>query len=310
MEHAVKRKKLIVVLGPTASGKTATAIALARRYRTEIVSADSRQFYKELKIGTASPTIDELIAAPHHFIGHLSIYDYYNASRFESDAMEKLKDIFIKNDVAIMTGGSGLYIDAVINGIDELPDPTPELRRELKRLLETKGIGALQEKLLQYDPEYYQTVDLKNPKRLLRALEVSVTAGKPYSELRVKSTGKRFFEAVFVGLECERSILNDRICRRVDQMLDAGLAEEAMQFFHLRDLNALNTVGYKELYEWKDGKISFEQVVENIKTNTRRYAKRQMTWFRKNKAIKWFPHDQIDMIFHFCDQMLEGTLRE
>lgn len=304
MDNAVKKKKLIVIVGPTASGKTSTAIAVARRYQTEIISADSRQFFRELKIGTAAPTPEELEAAPHHFVGHLSIKDYYNASQFESDAIGKLKEIFSTRDVAVMTGGSGLYIDAVVSGIDELPDPTPELRENLKKIWREQGVEALQDLLLKHDPEFYRIVDLKNPKRLLRALEVSITAGKPYSDLRVRASEERFFETIFIGLECERTILNERIHRRVAQMLEAGLVEEAMRFFDARHLNALNTVGYKELYEWKEGKISFEQAVENIKTNTRRYAKRQMTWFRKNEATRWLPYDDLEEIFAYCDEAL------
>lgn len=287
-------KRLVVVVGPTASGKTATAIALAQHYKTEIISADSRQFYKELKIGTAAPTPEELAAARHHFVGHLSIHDYYNASRFENDAVRKIEELFTDHDVVVMTGGSGLYIDAVCNGIDELPDPSPELREELKQLFETEGIAPLQEMLLKHDPEYYQVVDLKNSKRLLRALEVSITAGKPYSSLRSRRTEPRNFETVLIGLYCERDILNKRIHDRVDAMLEQGLLEEAMQYYPVRHLNALNTVGYKELYEWKAGNVDFEQAVENIKTNTRRYAKRQMTWFRKNSNIRWVAYNNLD----------------
>ena len=285
---SAKHKYLVVVVGPTAVGKTAMAIRLAQHYGTEIISADSRQFYKELKIGVAAPSDAELAAATHHFIGHLSIYDYYNVSRFEKDALQKIQSLFENHDVVVMTGGSGLYIDAVCNGIDELPDPPPELRTELKTLLQKEGVEALQKLLQTHDPEYYRTVDTKNPARLLRALEICMTAGQPYSSLRAQKLEKRPFEVIYIGLHCERALLNERIHQRVDEMIAAGLLDEVEQLFPMRHLNALNTVGYKELFAWKEGKISFEQAVEDIKTNTRRYAKRQMTWFRKNQEIRWF----------------------
>ena len=294
------------MVGPTAIGKTSMAIRLAQHFDTEIVSADSRQFYKELKIGVAAPTDEEMAASTHHFIGHLSIHDYYNASRFEKDAIEKISSLFENHDVVVMTGGSGLYIDAVCNGIDELPDPTPELRTELKTLFQNEGITALQKLLQTLDPEYYSAVDTKNPARLLRALEVCLTAGLPYSTLRTQSSEKRPFTVIFIGLQCERALLNERIHRRVDAMLETGLLDEVEQLFPLRHLNALNTVGYKELFEWKEGKISFEQAVEDIKTNTRRYAKRQMTWFRKNPEIRWFEAEEFGNICDFCMQVVSG----
>ena len=293
---SAKHKYLVVVVGPTAVGKTAMAIRLAQHYGTEIISADSRQFYKELKIGVAAPSDAELATATHHFIGHLSIYDYYNVSRFEKDALQKIQSLFENHDVVVMTGGSGLYIDAVCNGIDELPDPPPELRTELKTLLQKEGVEALQKLLQTHDPEYYRTVDTKNPARLLRALEICMTAGQPYSSLRAQKLEKRPFEVIYTGLHCERALLNERIHRRVDEMIAAGLLDEVEQLFPMRHLNALNTVGYKELFAWKEGKISFEQAVEDIKTNTRRYAKRQMTWFRKNIGIHWFLPTQWEEI--------------
>jgi len=289
---ATKHKRLVVVVGPTAIGKTATAIRLAQHYHTEIISADSRQFYKELKIGVAAPSDAELATAVHHFIGHLSIHDYYNASRFENDAIQKIQSLFEKHDVVVMTGGSGLYIDAVCNGIDELPDPSPELRTELKTRFQKEGIETLQQLLQTYDPEYYRVVDTKNPARLLRAIEVCITAGQPYSSLRTQKMEERPFEVIIIGLHCERASLNERIHRRVDEMIASGLLNEVEQLFPVRHLNALNTVGYKELFAWKEGKISFEQAVEDIKTNTRRYAKRQMTWFKKKPNIYWFLPEQ------------------
>jgi tRNA dimethylallyltransferase len=293
---STEHKYLIVVVGPTAIGKTAMAIRLAQHYGTEIISADSRQFYKELKIGVAAPSDAEMAAVKHHFIGHLSIHDYYNAARFEKDAIQKIQSLFENHDVVVMTGGSGLYIDAINNGIDELPDPTPELRTELKTLLQKEGIEALQKLLQTHDPEYYRTVDAKNPARLLRALEICITTGLPYSSLRSQKLKKRPFKVIFIGLHCERALLNERIHRRVDAMIASGLLDEIEQFFPMRHLNALNTVGYKELFVWKEGKTSFEQAVEDIKTNTRRYAKRQMTWFKKNTDIRWFLPEQWEDI--------------
>ena len=289
---STNHKHLVVVVGPTAIGKTAMAIRLAQHFHTEIISADSRQFYRELKIGVAAPSVEELAAAPHHFIGHLSIYDYYNAACFEKDALQKIQSLFEKHNIVVMTGGSGLYIGAVCNGIDELPDPTLELRAELKMLFQKEGIEALQKMLQSLDPEYYITVDAKNPARLLRALEVCITAGQPYSSLRAQMQEERPFKIILIGLHCERTLLNERIHRRVDTMIASGLLDEIEQFFPVRHLNALNTVGYKELFAWKEGKTSFEQAVEDIKTNTRRYAKRQMTWFRKNTGICWFLPEQ------------------
>ena len=290
-------KYLVVVVGPTAIGKTAMAIRLAQHYRTEIISADSRQFYKELKIGVAAPSDAELAAATHHFIGHLSIYDYYNAARFEKDALQKIQQLFENHNIVVMTGGSGLYIDAVCNGINELPDPSPELRAELKTLFQQEGIETLQKMLQTHDPEYYRTVDAQNPARLLRALEVSITAGQPYSSLRTQTLETRPFSMIFIGLHCERALLNERIHRRVDAMIASGLLDEAERLFPERHLNSLKTVGYKELFAWKEGKISFAQAIEDIKTNTRRYAKRQMTWFRKNNEIQWFLPDDQDSFF-------------
>jgi tRNA dimethylallyltransferase len=293
---SIKHKRLIVVVGPTAIGKTALSIRLVQHYGAEIISADSRQFYKELKIGVAAPSDAELATATHHFIGHLSIHDYYNASRFEKDALQKIEALFETHNITVMTGGSGLYIDAVCNGIDDLPDPTLELRTELKTLFQKEGIESLQNLLQTHDPEYYNAVDTKNPARLLRALEVCITAGQPYSSLRTQKLEQRPFEVIFIGLHCERVLLNERIHRRVDEMLKTGLLDEVERLFPMHHLNALNTVGYKELFAWKEGKISFEQAIEDIKTNTRRYAKRQMTWFRKNPNIRWFLPEQFEAI--------------
>ena len=282
-----ENKKLIVVLGPTAIGKTALAIEIAKYYNTEIVSSDSRQFYKELNIGVARPSEEELNTVPHHLIANLSVKEYYNVSMYEQDALNCLDLLFKNKDVAVCVGGSGLYIDALCMGIADLPDPTPELRERLREDYEKGGLEELRFQLKFLDPDYYNEVDLANPIRLLRALEVCYTAGKPFSEIRRQGIKKRPFEIIKIGMMMERNRLNDRINKRVDLMMDMGLLEEVKNVCHYRQYTALNTVGYKEIFDFIDGNISLEQAVENIKTNTRRYAKRQMTWFRRYDDINW-----------------------
>jgi tRNA dimethylallyltransferase len=295
---------LFVILGPTAVGKTSLSIHIAQKLSAEIISADSRQFYKEMKIGTARPTEAELQTVPHHFIGHISIFDEYNVSRFESDALHKIEDLFRVNRFAIMTGGSGLYIKAVCQGIDDLPDPDPELREKLKMMLAQEGLSLLRQKLKELDPAFYKIVDRSNPKRLLRALEVCITTGKPYSSLRKNIPVKRNFITVPIGLTREKNELNDRINERVDLMMDQGFLEEARNLSPHRHLNALNTVGYKELFQYFDGVISLEKSIEKIKTNSRRYAKRQMTWFRKEQGITWFDATDEDQIMLFVSSQI------
>ncbi|MCK9219896.1 MAG: tRNA (adenosine(37)-N6)-dimethylallyltransferase MiaA [Bacteroidales bacterium] len=287
-----EKRTLIIISGPTAVGKTDTALLLAKTLKTDILSADSRQFYREMRIGTATPSMDELQLVPHHFIGHLSIHDPYNVSKFETAALEKLDELFLKHPKVIMVGGSGLYIHAVCHGIDQLPDPDPEIRKTLKEMLSMEGIEKLKSELQKLDPEYARMVDLQNPARLIRALEVCLTTGLPYSSLRSNKSQQRSFRWINIGLTLPREILNQRINNRVDQMVHAGLVDEARDLYPFRDLNALNTVGYKELFEHFDGKVSLSQAIENIKTHTRRYAKRQLTWFRKDLSIRWFyPQD-------------------
>jgi len=297
-------KTLIVILGPTASGKTSLAIELAQELNTEILSADSRQFYREIPIGTAAPTEEELKKVKHHFIGNLSVEDNYNVSTFEKDALKVIETAFQKHDQLIMVGGSGLYLDAVCKGIDDLPDPNPELRNSLNKLYQQQGIGALQEKLNTLDPEYYQKVDKHNPKRLLRALEVCLQTGRPYSELRLNKPGKRDFSILKIGLDLPREELNKRINRRTDEMLQAGWLEEAKKVFPKRELNALNTVGFKELFNYLAGEWTLDFASEKIKINTRRYAKRQMTWFRKDPEINWFSPKNKEVIFEFVSNQL------
>ncbi len=292
-----RRKTLIVVLGPTASGKTATSIALAGFFKTEIISADSRQFYREIPIGTAAPSPAQRHAVPHHFVGHLSLKEPYNVSRFERDVLALLTQKFRKYDHMIMAGGSGLYIDAVCRGIDDLPDPDKALRRHLDAQWKEKGIAFLQERLKELDPEYFAVVDRQNPKRLLRAIEVCLQTGKKYSALRRNRPQPRDFEVLKIGLNLPREELFERINRRVEIMLSEGWEQEARRVYPFRNNNALNTVGYKELFAFFDGKMTREEAVEKIKTNTRRYAKRQLTWFKRDKTIRWFqPGETAQMI--------------
>jgi tRNA dimethylallyltransferase len=295
---------LIVITGPTAVGKTLLSIELAKTLSSEIISADSRQFYREMRIGTARPSDDLMKLVPHHFIGHLSISDYYNVSRFETDVLSKLAQIYQKSSNALLVGGSGLYINAVCHGIDELPDPDDTLREQLKDLFQKEGIKSLQDKLSELDPDYFQQVDQSNPKRLLRAIEVCLTTGLTYSALRKNQSRPRNFRIIKVGLQRDRDDLNQRINRRVEIMMKEGLLEEVKALLPYRYFNALNTVGYKELFDYLDGKYSLDQAVEKIKTNTRRFAKRQMTWFRKDKEINWFHPDEFEKII----QMVKGEV--
>ena len=283
----MKDKRLIVVAGPTASGKTAMSIELARRLDTEIVSADSRQFYRELKIGVARPSEQELQMAKHNLVGHISVCEPYNVARYEHDAMRELERIFSEHDTAILTGGSGLYIKAVCEGLDLMPESDAKVRMELNELFVTQGIEPLQRELQARDPEYWRIVDRQNHIRLIRALEVCRTSGRPYSSFRTGGGKERAFGIVKIGIRRERDELLERIYERVDLMMREGLLREAEGLLPYRHLQALNTVGYKELFEYFDGKVTLEQATENIKINTRRYAKRQMTWFCKDRQIHW-----------------------
>ena len=282
-----KNKELIVIAGPTAVGKTSYAIELAQKYDTEILSADSRQFYRELQIGTAAPTEEELAAAPHHFIGNLSIHDYYNVSMYEREAMQLIEDLFQKHDKLIVVGGSGLYIDALCYGIDELPDADERLRSEIKRRYAEEGIEYLQKEVARLDPEFYKVVDQNNHKRLQRALEVCLATGKTYSSQRTNKKKSRPFAIRKLVLNMERELLYERINKRVDLMMEAGLLDEVKSLLPFRELNALKTVGYTELFRYLDGAISLEQAVTDIKTNSRRYSKRQVTWFKRYDDFEW-----------------------
>ncbi|NER13320.1 tRNA (adenosine(37)-N6)-dimethylallyltransferase MiaA [Leptobacterium flavescens] len=290
-------KHLISVIGPTAIGKTALAIKLAQYFNTEIISADSRQFFKEMRIGTAVPSAEELKSANHHFIQHISIFDEYSVGDFEKDALKKLEDLFKVHDTVIMVGGSGLYVDAVLKGLDHFPEVDPQIREELQKDLEENGIEHLQKRLKELDKSYYEKVDLQNPHRLIRALEICIGSGRPYSSFLKNTSKERPFTAVKVGLTAERPIIYDRINRRVDIMIKEGLLEEAKALYPHKELNALQTVGYKELFQYFEGTWSEEFAVEEIKKNTRRFAKRQLTWYRKNPEVLWFdfeaPFDKI-----------------
>ncbi|MDB4921121.1 MAG: tRNA ((37)-N6)-dimethylallyltransferase MiaA [Mucilaginibacter sp.] len=289
-------KTLIVIAGPTASGKTAAAIELARRYDTVVVSADSRQFYREMSIGTAKPTAEELNAVKHYFINSLSISETYTAGDYEKQCLELLAGLFKIHDVVVLAGGSGLFIKAVCEGFDVFPDNDPDVRERLNNELENNGIAYLQEKLKAADPEYYNQADINNPQRVIRALEVFESSGKPYSSYRKSALNKRPFHIVKFGLSLPRPVLYDRINQRVDEMVKQGLIDEVKSLLPYRYLNALNTVGYSELFDYFDGKTDLDTAIELIKQNTRRFAKRQITWFRKDKEINWLEANDENLV--------------
>ncbi len=289
--NSSNQNTLIIIAGPTGVGKTKIAIELANHLKTEIISCDSRQFYKEMTIGTAVPTSEELRQVKHHFIQHKSIHDYYNISMFENEALNLLEKIFKNHQSVIMTGGSGLYIDVICNGIAQLPDADLKLRKKLQEDFQNFGLNYIQNKLLILDPEYYNSVDLSNPNRILRALEVCIQTGEKYSEKRKYSPTIRPFIINKYFITREKSILYQRINQRVDDMIKDGLIQEAEQLFSYKHLQALNTVGYKELFMYLENKISLNEAIEKIKTNTRRYAKRQLTWFKKDENYQWINHD-------------------
>lgn len=281
---------LITVVGPTAIGKTALSIQLANHFNTEIISCDSRQFYKEMSIGTAVPNADEQAAAKHHFIQNRSIVEDYNVGQFEKDALQILTNLFKKHKVVIMVGGSGLYVDAVLKGFDHFPDVDPDIRNTLTEELEEHGIAYLQKKLEQLDPISFVEIAIDNPQRLIRALEVTIGTGTPFSTFKNKPKEPRFFNSMKIGLNAERTIIYDRINQRVDLMLEHGLLEEVKTLLPYKHLNALQTVGYKELFLYLEGVLTLEQAVEEIKKNTRRFAKRQLTWFRRDPNVTWFDY--------------------
>lgn len=283
-------KYLISIVGPTAIGKTALSIKLAQHFNTEIISADSRQFFKEMQIGTAAPTPIELALAPHHFIHHKSIEDNYNVGAFEKDAIKKLSELYKKHNIVIMVGGSGLYVDAVTNGLDNFPEIDKKVRLNLNKRLDNEGLESLQKQLKILDFETYNNIAIDNPHRVIRALEVCIGSGKPYSSFLNKNTVNRSFKTITIGLTADREIIYNRINNRVDIMVKDGLLDEVNSLFTKQHLNALNTVGYKELFNFFNNKWTLEFAISEIKKNSRRFAKRQLTWFKKNDKNLWFDY--------------------
>lgn len=299
-------KTLIVIAGPTAAGKTALAIQIAKHFKTEIISADSRQFYREMNIGTAKPSKVELAAVRHHLIDSHSVKDLFSVGDFEKEVISLLEKLFKTHDQVVLVGGSGLFINAVCNGFDELPVTSEETRNKLNQLLSEKGIEHLQENLKKADPLYYAEVDINNPQRLIRALEVFETTGKPFSSFRTKIPKKRNFNIIKLAISPDREKLYEQINLRVDQMLENGLLKEVEGLKEYRHLNALNTVGYSEVFEYLDGNLSEEEAIDKIKQNTRRFAKRQLTWFKKSEDIHWFDPQESGSILNYLDDAISS----
>ena len=297
-------KYLIVIVGPTGSGKSDLAIEIAERYSAPIISTDSRQFYRGIPIGTAQPDEEQLRRVEHHFIASHDLEQEFNCGAYETEALAKLEELYLKHDVVVAVGGSGLYIKALCEGMDSLPEAEPELRESLAKRLQTEGLESLCEELRQRDPAYYEEVDRNNPARVLRALEVCISTGLPYSAMRTGVKHQRPFEIIKLGIDMEREILYDRINRRVDIMMQMGLEQEARAVHHLRRLNSLQTVGYREMFDYFDGTISRDEAVELIKRNSRRYAKRQMTWFRRDEEIKWVDTANKQIIEEYLDSKI------
>lgn len=300
-------KYLIVVIGATAIGKTKLSIALAKHFNAPILSCDSRQFFKEMTIGTAVPSIAELQQTTHYFIQNKSIFEPYNVGQFERDAIELLDTIYQVSNIAIMVGGSGLYVDAILNGLDYFPDVDPKIRENLNKLLAEYGIGALQNQLKILDLESYQTIEIDNPHRIIRALEICLATGKTYSCFKEQPKPHRNFTPILIGLTAPRDLIYKRINERVDLMMADGLLEEAQKLYPHKDLNALQTVGYKELFVYLDGNCDLTAAIEEIKKNTRRFAKRQSTWFKKNTEINWFDFTKTESIISFVTQKIKDN---
>ena len=296
---------LIVLIGPTGVGKTELSLAIAEKYHSAIISSDSRQLYSDLKIGTAAPTPEQLERVKHYFVGTLRLTDYYSAAQFEAEALGKLEELFKQNPVEVMTGGSMMYVDAVCKGIDDIPTVDKETRDLLLRRYETEGLEQLCAELKLLDPEYYKIVDRKNHKRVIHALEICYMTGKTYTSFRTRSKKERPFHILRIGLFRDREELYNRINRRVDMMMEQGLLEEARAVYPYRQLNSLNTVGYKELFNYFDGTWTLPFAIEKIKQNSRIYSRKQMTWFKRDPDITWFHPDEPDMVFAFLDQKLQ-----
>lgn len=294
-------KRLVVILGPTGVGKTELCIDIAQQFHTPIINADSRQVFKELPIGTAAPTAEQMKRAKHYFVGTLSVTDYYSASMFENDVITLLGELFKTHDTVLMSGGSMMYIDAVCNGIDDIPTVDGHTRAEVKRRYELYGLEPLSGELERLDPEYFKTVDRKNPKRIIHALEICLSTGMTYTSFRINKKKDRPFGIIKIGLNRERAELYDRIDRRVDQMLADGLEEEAHKMFSLKGLNALNTVGYKEMFNYFEGHLSLDEAVSKIKFNTHKYCRKQLTWFKRDPLVRWFNPPDKDKVIEYLN---------
>ncbi len=298
---------LIIIAGPTAVGKTALSIQLAKHYMCPVISADSRQFYKEMSIGTAKPSIEEMEGIAHYFIDNKSINDVYNIGEYEKEAIELIEKLFLEHDTLILVGGSGLYINAILNGLDEFEEIPTDIRENLIKQYTEKGISFLQEELKQKDFKYYEEVDTNNPQRMMRALEVCIFKGKPFSEYRTKVKKTRNFNSIPILINTSRAILYDRINKRVDEMISSGLVEEVKSLHHKNQLNALNTVGYKELFSYLENKISLQEAINLIKQNSRRYAKRQLTWFNHQGDFETFEPSEIEKIKSYINIIIEHS---
>jgi tRNA dimethylallyltransferase len=302
MTFLLTNKLLIVITGPTASGKTAIGVKLAKHFNSEVISADSRQFYKQLKIGTARPQTVELESVPHHFLGFLDLKENFSAGKFASVAQKLTDELFKKHDVLFVVGGSGLYIDALIYGIDDIPKIDPEIREEINNKWKKHGLVYLKDKLKKIDPFYYQQIDNQNPMRLIRAIEVFKQTGKSLSFFQKNKNKTPRYKTIFIGLDWERQTLYERINQRVDTMLKDGLVKEVKSLYKYRKLNALQTVGYSETFEYLDGEIELETAIDLIKRNSRRYAKRQLTWLRRNSEVQWFQPEKIKWLITLIDK--------
>lgn len=302
-------KTLIVIVGPTGVGKSALCMDVAKHLRVPIINCDSRQMYRELPIGTAAPSPADMQEVKHHFVGNLSIHDYYSASRYEQDVMEIINGFETsETSVYLLSGGSMMYVDAVCNGIDDIPTVRDDVRKELLDRYAVEGIDKMRGELKLLDPEYFAIVDLKNPKRILHALEICYQTGKTYTSFRTNTKKERPFRIVKIGLNREREELYDRINRRVLQMIDDGMIEEARRVYQYRGLNSLNTVGYKELFLYFDGELTLDEAIEKIQNNTRKYARKQLTWYRRDEQIKWFNPEQKDDVITYIDMALQADL--
>ena len=298
------KNTLIVLIGPTGVGKTELSLSIAEHFKTCIVSADSRQLYADLKIGTAAPTPDQLARVPHHFVGTLRLTDYYSAAQNEAEVMAKLEELFQQNDVVVLTGGSMMYVDAICKGIDDIPTVDKETRELMIQRYEEEGLEKLCSELKLLDPEYYQIVDLKNPKRVIHALEICYMTGKTYTSFRTREIKKRPFRIIKIGLTREREELYNRINRRVDEMMEKGLLEEARSVAEYKHLNSLNTVGYKEIFKYIDGEWPLDFAIEKIKQNSRIYSRKQMTWFKRDTEISWFHPEKKEEIMNHIKNLL------